>query len=131
MTSRFKISSKHDISTLTIHVLICWNKVTLFGQVVPMCPRHSNDAKGDNLARQGRGRQAATQQVAQSWGRASLAAKGSNCNVTNRVMALLLPIMAPERRVRCLDQRASRGALVYGIGPLARVEGGKTCSAAL
>ena len=37
MTSRFKISSKHDISTLTIHVLICWNKVTLFGQVVPMC----------------------------------------------------------------------------------------------
>ena len=39
MTSRFKISSKHDISTLTIHVLICWNKVTLFGQVVPMCER--------------------------------------------------------------------------------------------
>ena len=39
MTSRFKISSKHDISTLTIHVLICWNKVTLFGQVVPMCVR--------------------------------------------------------------------------------------------
>ena len=39
MTSRFKISSKHDISTLTIHVLICWNKVTLFGQVVPMCAR--------------------------------------------------------------------------------------------
>ena len=37
MTSRFKISLKHDISTLTIHVLICWNKVTLFGQVVPMC----------------------------------------------------------------------------------------------
>ena len=25
-----------------------------------------------------------------------MAAKGSNCNVTNRVMALLLPIMAPN-----------------------------------
>ena len=41
MTSRFKISSKHDIRTLTIHVLICWNKVTLSGQVVPMCVQGS------------------------------------------------------------------------------------------
>ena len=34
---------KHDIRTLIIHVFICWNKVTLFGQVVPMCIRATDE----------------------------------------------------------------------------------------
>ena len=30
---------KHDIRPIIIHVLIPWNKVTLYCQIVPMCVR--------------------------------------------------------------------------------------------
>ena len=31
---------KHDIRPIIIHVLIPWNKVTLYCQIVPMCTLH-------------------------------------------------------------------------------------------
>ena len=33
---------KHDIRPIIIHVLIPWNKVTLYCQIVPMCVRQGS-----------------------------------------------------------------------------------------
>ena len=37
---------KHDIRPIIIHVLIPWNKVTLYCQIVPMCGRSKRCKRG-------------------------------------------------------------------------------------